>query len=319
MIIISPITLIRLMLLCSMWNKMRAFAFPLQVMRADCRCRVDTTQITPLLLQSCHPQKYRLFRKNITFLFSRMLSVQENQDDSSSGIESGKQDRWTPLSTTAKMILPFQLALTIYMLLLLPSGLALGTLCGARVMGTLPYEYLAFFSLLILPRSYRYGKFARPVSTNDDKKATSVVQVLIFILSLVGCHWKAAFDFARGSKSMVFPRTLFVVRLLAIILVAASGRALGKSYDRVTRPDALIQDGPYAIVRHPIYTAYMMLFASTLLTLRSYVPCLVLLGVSTVFYSARMDSEDEILSDAFGDEFQEYKKRVPWRMVPFIF
>jgi len=118
---------------------------------------------------------------------------------------------------------------------------------------------------------------------------------------------------------MLFPQTLQMIRWCAVMLVAAAGRSLGKSYDRVTRPDTLVQDGPYAIVRHPIYTAYLFLFGSTLLTLRSYGACVVLLAVAFIFYSHRMDSEDELLADTFGDDFEKYKKRVPWRIIPYIF
>lgn len=97
-----------------------------------------------------------------------------------------------------------------------------------------------------------------------------------------------------------------------------SGYTLGKSYDRVTCPDTLVQEGPYALVRHPIYTAYLFLFGSTLLTLRAFGSCLVFLTVASLFYHNRMNSEDEILAETFGNYFEVYKKRVPWRLVPFI-
>lgn len=162
----------------------------------------------------------------------RLTSLQANQVSSEAGEDDTvDQDRWTPLSKTAKILLPIQLILSIYMLILLPSGLALGKICGARVMGTLPYEYLAFFSLLVLPRSYKYGKFAKPVSVNSNgnKKGTSIAQVLVFVSSLVICHWIATFRFARihSNMGMALPRILLGVRLFAITLVAASGRALG--------------------------------------------------------------------------------------------
>lgn len=230
------------------------------------------------------------------------------------------QDRWTPLSPTARVLLPLQLVISIYMLLLLPSGLALGKLCGARIMGTLPYEYLSFFSLLLLPRSYRYGKFAKPISNNNKKRGTSIVEVLLFITTLIGSHWRAAYHYSKSSqtRSMLFPKTLTVVRLGAIALVAWSGWTLGKSYDRVTCPDTLTTQGPYAVVRHPIYTSYLLLFGSTLVTLRSYGACFALMGIAFLFYKHRMDSEDELLAETFGQEYERYKQQVPWRLIPFI-
>jgi len=109
-------------------------------------------------------------------LFRQLAMVNQDTIPSDKDDDDDDDDRWTPLSWTAKVLLPIQLVLSIYMLLLLPSGLALGKICGAQVMGTLPYEYLAFFSLLLMPRAYKYGKFAKPVTT-FKKKGTSIIDV----------------------------------------------------------------------------------------------------------------------------------------------
>ncbi|KAL7525995.1 hypothetical protein ACHAWF_001591, partial [Thalassiosira exigua] len=225
-------------------------------------------------------------------------------------------DRWTPLSLLAKILLPFQILILIYLLLLLPSGLALGTWCGAWAMGSLPYEYILFFSTLILPRAYRFGSFARPNKISDPtqteeekstkKRGPSIFELALFISSLVGAHWTASYRHARGFGDAIVARKnnpkgavalglLLALRLMGLGLVTLSGWHLRKSYDRVARPDTLVQTGPYAIVRHPIYTAYRLLFGSTLLSLRVCGPCAVLLGAATLFFSHRMDSEEQLL------------------------
>jgi len=230
--------------------------------------------------------------------------------------------RWTPLATKEKIVLPCQLVFGIYLLLLLPSGIAMGNnACGAKAMGTLPYEYITFFGLLILPRSYRYGKFAKPIkkSKMTTRKATSITEVISFIATLVGSHWIAAYTFVFHKKIMFAPRFLFCTRSLSTVTVAFSGWYLDKSYDRVTRPHELIQSGPYAVVRHPIYTSYLILFASTLITLKAFGSVIALVCVASIFYKHRMDSEEQILLDTFGTDFDQYRKKVPWRLIPFLY
>lgn len=235
--------------------------------------------------------------------------------------------RWQPLSLVEKVLLPVQLVFGIYLLLLLPSGVATNKLCGARVMGTLPYEYIGFFSLLLLPRAYRYGKFADMDSASNPSippvkgRGASFVETIAFISALVGTHWKAAFQFAASSisPSMSATAMLGLVRLASTFLITWSGWTLGKSYDRIARPDELIQEGPYGYIRHPIYTSYLLLFSSTLLTLRSYGSLAVLLSISSIFYHNRMNSEEQLLIDSFGEKYEEYKHNVPYRLVPFVY
>lgn len=262
-----------------------------------------------------------------------ILYLGKDQDETS-------DDRWTPLSLPAKILFPFQLAAAIGILLVLPAALALDLDWenSLRTMGTLPYEYMVFFSLLLIPRVYKYGKFAELDSTkkfsslksqsnDDNKKLASVAEAAIFVTTLVGSHWRAVFEYAsatagtmtQSDELLIWPFCFLVLRSFAIALVAWSGNELGKSYDRVTRPDELVQSGPYAVVRHPIYTAYLILFSSTLLTLGSYDSCVVFLTVALVFYSRRMASEDVILAETFGDSFERYREQVPWLLVPFLY
>ncbi|CAB9506872.1 isoprenylcysteine carboxyl methyltransferase [Seminavis robusta] len=232
-------------------------------------------------------------------------------------------NRWTPLTLQEKLRLPIQLVLSIYFLLLLPSGLAINKLCGACVLSTIPYEYIAFFGSLVVPRSFRFGKFAKANTDKSTKKrSTSIQSLLLFILSLVGSHWFATYQFARknvnSNASFFAPRTCLALRLLALTLVGCSGWELGKSYDRVAQPDELITTGPYRVVRHPIYTAYLLLFSSTLLTLRAPVACGLMLGAAMYFYWGRMQSEEGLLEECFGDDYVEYKARAKWRLFPFL-
>lgn len=188
-------------------------------------------------------------------------------------------------------------------------------------MGCLPYEYAAFFSLLLLPRAFRYGQFSEPNKERiGSKRGTTVQELMVFIAVLVGSHWRAAFRHATASPtpSLYVPH-LLAVRLLATLLVGASGWHLGCSYDRVARPHMLVTSGPYSIIRHPIYTAYLLFFSGGLLALRSPGECAAMLVAALFFYTPRMDAEEALLEDFFREEFEQYRENVPWRLVPFLF
>ncbi len=72
----------------------------------------------------------------------------------------------------------------------------------------------------------------------------------------------------------------------------------------------LIQHGPYAVVRHPMYLAYWIVLAGLAVVYRTWTPLVVLvLMVSSL--SERARREDQVLEAAFGEAWRKYAERVP--------
>jgi len=79
----------------------------------------------------------------------------------------------------------------------------------------------------------------------------------------------------------------------------------------------LVRTGPYAVVRHPVYASmFLMMIATGLLFARW--PMLLL---AVVLYVAgteiRIHVEEGLLRSRFGDEFENYRRRVP-AYLPFL-
>ena len=116
-------------------------------------------------------------------------------------------------------------------------------------------------------------------------------------------------------RAQYFVAAIIVLLVLAsLIFVTAAVRTLGKQWSlqaRVLEHHELIRRGPYRIVRHPIYTGmFGMLIVSSLahghwlgLVIASIVYCL-----GTVM---RIRSEEKLLREQFGSEYEEYARGVP--------
>jgi protein-S-isoprenylcysteine O-methyltransferase Ste14 len=107
---------------------------------------------------------------------------------------------------------------------------------------------------------------------------------------------------------------IVLVVLASLIFVTAAVRTLGKQWSlqaRVLEHHELIRRGPYRIVRHPIYTGmFGMLIASSL----AHGHWLGLVIASLVYYLGtvmRIRSEDKLLREQFGSEYEEYAREVP--------
>ncbi|HXZ90358.1 MAG TPA: isoprenylcysteine carboxylmethyltransferase family protein [Candidatus Dormibacteraeota bacterium] len=79
----------------------------------------------------------------------------------------------------------------------------------------------------------------------------------------------------------------------------------------------LVRSGPYAIVRHPIYTGVGFGMVGSVIALENAFGIVVLVGVLLMLFF-RMDDEEKIMVEKFGKEYLEYEKEVR-RFVPFLY
>jgi len=79
----------------------------------------------------------------------------------------------------------------------------------------------------------------------------------------------------------------------------------------------LIERGPYAYVRHPIYTAMLLMFLGTALALGTIGG---LVGCPILFLSfwIKYRQEEALMIGHFGDRYLAYKQRVS-ALIPFVF
>ncbi len=141
-----------------------------------------------------------------------------------------------------------------------------------------------------------------------------------------GSHWSAGMLLQTVSVALVWcvPRDVAPPRALgvfAVVLAAASGalmvaslRELGRQFAyqaRLVEGHLLIQTGPYAFVRNPIYLG---LYGLSLAGALVYSACLVIPIFTLVFAAGtaiRVGSEERLLRDEFGPEFEAWSRRVP--------
>ena len=102
--------------------------------------------------------------------------------------------------------------------------------------------------------------------------------------------------------------------LVSLIFVTAAVRTLGKQWSlqaRVLEHHELIRRGPYRIVRHPIYTG---MFGMLIVSSMAHGHWLGLIIASFVYYLGtvmRIKSEEKLLREQFGSEYDDYTREVP--------
>jgi protein-S-isoprenylcysteine O-methyltransferase Ste14 len=129
------------------------------------------------------------------------------------------------------------------------------------------------------------------------------------------------FTFAYSFTYPSWLRWLGVLALAGgITLLGLSHHHLGRSFHSlvVSKADRVLVDtGPYRWIRHPIYTAYLVNYVSGGLVAGN----LVLTFVPVIFFGllvfVRVDKEEALLIDEFGQNYRDYMKRTG-RLLPKV-
>jgi protein-S-isoprenylcysteine O-methyltransferase Ste14 len=111
-----------------------------------------------------------------------------------------------------------------------------------------------------------------------------------------------------------------LVAVAALAMFHLTHRALGRNWSvslEVRESHKLITHGVYRHVRHPMYTAFWLWAVAQALLLPNLVAGLSgLVGFGTL-YVLRVGEEEDLMVDAFGDEYRAYMARTA-RLVPWV-
>jgi len=78
----------------------------------------------------------------------------------------------------------------------------------------------------------------------------------------------------------------------------------------------LIVTGPYAFVRHPIYTGLLVAIAGSALAVGEW-RGVAAIALAALSFAMKLRLEERFMEQQFGDAYREYRRRVP-ALVPFI-
>lgn len=85
---------------------------------------------------------------------------------------------------------------------------------------------------------------------------------------------------------------------------------------QVQEGQRVVSTGLYGVVRHPMYAATLLLFLSMPLILGSLY-ALAIFAAYPVIIAARIRDEEALLEDQL-EGYAEYREKVRWRLIPFI-
>ena len=107
----------------------------------------------------------------------------------------------------------------------------------------------------------------------------------------------------------------------SVLLIMSAVKTLGKEWSitaRMVQDHKLATKGPYARVRHPIYTGMLGMLVATGLAISSWSVLVAAIVVFAIGTWIRVRSEERLLRETFGPQFEEYARRVA-AVIPGLF
>jgi protein-S-isoprenylcysteine O-methyltransferase Ste14 len=120
----------------------------------------------------------------------------------------------------------------------------------------------------------------------------------------------------RGPLSMTESMASSVLILTGNFLSVMVIRHLGRSFSIMAEARTLVTDGPYALVRHPLYLVEETAVVGVFIQVATW-PAAVLFIVHFGFQLQRMRNEERVLMQAFPREYRAYAARTA-RFIPGI-
>ena len=190
-----------------------------------------------------------------------------------------------------------------------------------QVIGDLFFRisFICVFSSLTSLRLYfriRSGLFHEPLYSPKEPIGfilfRSIISFPLLLAVFVYCFFPGLCRWSYLSLPVWLRLPGLVLAVIALLLLSWAHRTLGGNFSTGLAPKAnhsIILNGPYALIRHPLYLAYFVLFVGAFLISENWMIGAAGLAIIGMLMTFRRVREERFLIERFGDAYREYKAK----------
>jgi len=201
------------------------------------------------------------------------------------------------------------------LLIFLPAG-SLHYWQGWLLMGILFVPMFVAGLILMVKNPELLRKRLNAKEEEKEQKSVVALSGMMFVVAFVvaGLNWR--FQLVMLSEWAVWlAAALFLFCYVLYAEVLRENTYLSRTIE-VQEDQKVIDTGLYGIVRHPMYTATIILFLSMPLVLASPISFLIML-LYIPLIAKRIRNEEAVLEEGLKG-YREYKQRVKYKVLPYI-
>ena len=201
------------------------------------------------------------------------------------------------------------------MLIFIPAG-TLDYRSGQLFMGGLFIPMFCAGIVLMIKNPQLLRKRLNAKEKQMEQNVVLKLSGLMFIAGFVICGLDFRFGWSALPKGVVIGAViLFFLAYVMLAEVIRENTYLSRTIE-VQENQKVIDTGLYGIVRHPMYSATVLLFLMMPLILGSIFGFIIFLTYPLII-AKRIRNEEEVLEECL-EGYREYKTRVKYKMIPFV-
>lgn len=146
-----------------------------------------------------------------------------------------------------------------------------------------------------------------------ELKSESSVRVAWLYDPLAGLHVVTSYYFFVVSIPISTAKAMLAISILIVsewLFVATLIFAKQLNFAQSSELFKLLQNGPFAVIRHPLYLSYSLIWISTTLIFNSLLLWITLGSLIAFYIFSAKREEEAILQSRYSREYMDYKKRV---------
>lgn len=206
------------------------------------------------------------------------------------------------------------LSMTIF-IIFLPAG----TICWWNGWLYIASLFIPMLFALVYMLAMAPGLLTKRLQMKEKEKEQKVyyrLSLVFFVaaFSLPGLDYR--FGWSRVPMWLVLSSLAVIVTGYAMFLYVMRVNSYASRIIEIQEGQKVIDTGPYAVIRHPLYCAALFIYMPSPLVLGSYysLPVMLLLLPLLVY---RIRNEENVLISGLPG-YKEYMERVRYRLIPYI-
>lgn len=201
------------------------------------------------------------------------------------------------------------------LLIFLPAG-TFAYPCGWLFCGALFIPMAVMGTVLLIRHPALLEKRLSRRESQSEQQTVVKLSALMFLLGFILCGLDFRFRWLTLPKWIsIAAAVIFLLGYLMYAEVLRENAYLSRTVE-VQEEQKVINTGLYGIIRHPMYTATILMFCTIPLVLGSVIALPVFL-LYPVILVRRIRNEEQVLSEGLRG-YRDYMKKVKYRLFPYL-
>ena len=170
--------------------------------------------------------------------------------------------------------------------------------------------------ILLLKKPELLKKRLNVKEQDQQQKKVVFYSAIMFILGFISAGLNYKYEWIKMPNIIIIISSiLFIISYILYAEVLRENIYLSRTIE-VQKNQKVIDKGLYGIVRHPMYSVTIILFITMPLILDSLISFIIFL-IYPLIIIKRIKNEEKLLEQELKG-YKEYKKKVKYRLIPFI-